>query len=361
MPDNGGANAPKTAETQDSPSVGDVVDDQLNAAEQTRTTARWVASALGAIPALGIVSSFIRAPGDLGFDEFKLTAGLLLVGLGALAAMAAFANVIRPVGVSNKDLEAFDIRRVPGGRQTTGKDLVDRIEEVRAGAAALEGTQRGLKAASAVAEARAARCEATAVGLEAASKLAPGNGPLAAKAATARAEADAAHALAAAANADLAGAQVGVDEQLEQLHRLNLIRADAMRIKSADVVGTRFKVAMLVLPLAGLLVVFGAVQLAMAPKLKAQANGAPTLVTLTLNRAGQDLLGCSQSTIQAIRVGGDDAAPVVITIPTASCPVSKSVTFKNDPQVGLGSSKAVDVLEAPAFTPAPSSTTTPAP
>lgn len=348
MPDSG-VSATKPA-SSDPGSADGALDDILHAADQTRITARWLASALGAIPALGIISAFVRAPGDLGFDETRLTGGLLLVAAGAIAALAAFVDVIRPVGVSDKDLADFDIQRVPGCPYPDMNAYNKALEAAMTAVKDSEEDVRLAKADLAPNKGAAYTLEAAAIEAEAKLKANPRDKGLAAKAATARAGADSAKATAAASEAKVAGAQASVDDDMVRFRRLNQIRANATRIRSADVVGDRFTRALVVLPLAGLLLVFGTVQLALAPIPKADKAAAPTLVTLTLNATGQSLLNCPETTIQAIRVGGDDAAPVVITLPTAKCPLARTVTFKVDPKAGLGSVTDVTVLDAPTVT-----------
>jgi hypothetical protein len=343
--------APATKPASSDPGSGEgALDDILHAADQTRVTARWLASALGTIPALGIVSAFIRAPGDQGFDETRLTAGLLLVAAGAIAALAAFVNVIRPVGTVDKDLDTFDIRRVPGCPYPSMEAYKTALGAAMSAINDSEEDVRLAKASLAPDKVTASGLEAVAIEAEARAKKNPRDHGLAAKAAEARTNADAAKAAVAEGEAKVAGAQASVDDDMVRFRRLNQIRANATRIRSADVVGDRFIRALLVLPLAGLLLVFGTVQLALAPISKADKATSPTLVTLTLNATGQSLLNCPEATIQAIRVGGDDAAPVVITLPTAKCPLARTVTFKVDPKAGLGSVTDVTVLDAPTVT-----------
>jgi len=62
-----GAAAALASELPASPPAKDeMVDDAQTAAGGLRKTAQWIASALAAIPALGIVSSLIKGPGDAG-------------------------------------------------------------------------------------------------------------------------------------------------------------------------------------------------------------------------------------------------------------------------------------------------------
>src|SRR5919108_996497 len=105
----------------------DIVDDAASAAAGTRQAARWIASALGAIPGLAILASLVRAPGDEGFFPWRLILGVAFAAAGATLAIWTLARVLTPVPLSDDDMQDFDMRRVPGYTDEKFSDLTNRI------------------------------------------------------------------------------------------------------------------------------------------------------------------------------------------------------------------------------------------
>jgi hypothetical protein len=96
----------------------DIVDTARDAATGTRGAAKWMASALGAIPSLAIIGAIVRDPGEGGFDATQLALGVLLAALGAIIGVIAFARVIAPVRVEDKHLKDAHLARIPGHSYT---------------------------------------------------------------------------------------------------------------------------------------------------------------------------------------------------------------------------------------------------
>jgi len=314
--------------------ASDVVEEARSSAAGTRTTARWIASALGSIPSLTILAAIVRVPGDDGFDETKLAIGLALAALGLVVGVGAFAYVLSPDRVKEKDLEDLDLRRIPGQPFENYKTLGDHLKPLRD--AEVEdrfSASRALQQAKGT-DAEAAVLEGQATEMEAAAKKDP---TLQDQAIQARARATAKREEANAAAARAAAASAGHEAWSEQLARAEAIRRDAYLLKASDEVDSRYKTALVALVLSVGLIAAGIFYLGTAPKPKEKEAAAAktTLVTLKPNAAGQRALGCTATSVQALRVGGTDAAPVVITLPSANCP-AKTLTFKPTPPKDLG-------------------------
>jgi hypothetical protein len=322
----------------------DIVDEAASAAAGTRKAAQWIASALGAIPGLAILASLVRPPGDEGFYSGRLILGVAFAAVGASLAIWAFGRVLTPVPLADNDLETFDMTRVPGYTDAKFADLTERITRVRNALGVHED-------AAIQAEAEAKRADAEATQTEAAAKAAavalaanPKDEPAKRAAAAAQTVATGRRETAATLAGEAASKQETLALWSRQYAAREALRSQAFRLKAADVIEQRFSQGQKIAAGAVALVAIGVMFLALAPKPKATSAAAPTLVSLTLNENGQKALGCTEATLQAIRVGGDDKAPVVITLPTAGCP-SKSVTFVTTTPSPLGS-----VSPAPAVT-----------
>jgi hypothetical protein len=261
-------------------------------------------------------------------------------------AVIAFARVAAPVGLEDSDLEGFDLTRVPGQPYSSFADLRSSLDDFRNAVAADELDVRDKTRAVSEAKAAAAEAESAAAEAEAKSKAAPDDEALKAAATAARLHADRAKLAAEAAAATAAAAAERHKTWVEQFQRRDRVRAEAYRLKAADEVNDRFTLAQAAAVVAVALIAFGVYHLGLAPKPKAPEATAPTLVTLTPNAAGHDALGCSAPTVSALKVGGTDDAPTVITLPENGC-ASKTLTFTVTKDASLGTAKAADPVEAP--------------
>jgi hypothetical protein len=317
------------------------VDEAVAAAEGTRTAARWIASALGAIPSLAILASIVRAPGDTGFDATKLAVGVALAAGGAIIGVLGFAWVIAPVPLEDKDVADVDLTRIPGQPFTSFGELNQELARLRRGAADLESRATSSLVAAKRTEALAQSEEAAAKAAEAEAQAAPADTELQARAQATRASADGAAAEAAAAAATAAADSAELTQWQTQVARRDSVRFDAYRLKAASTVGMRYLVARCGAALSVALVAAGVVLLGLAPNLKgAPPAPSPRLVTLTLSKAGQQALGCRLRSLQALQIGGSSSAPAVITLPTPGCP-SRAVVFSTTTTKSLGSYSAV--------------------
>jgi hypothetical protein len=211
---------------------GDVVDDARSAAAGTRTTARWLASALGAIPSIAIIAAIVRAPGDLGFEPTKLAVGVALAAAGATVGLIAFAWVLAPVALEDDDLTGFKIRRVPGHPYDSFTQLSDSIDAVRRASATLEFEAADHEAAAKEAEAEQAAAQAVVAALEARSD----ESGVAAELRTAQAKLAEKRAAATRAAGDAEAAGGSVTTFSDQLVARERIRSAAYSLKAGDVV-----------------------------------------------------------------------------------------------------------------------------
>jgi hypothetical protein len=306
-----------------------VVDEARSAAEGTRVASRWLASALGAIPSLAILGAIVRAPGDAGFDPTELALGVGLAALGALIGVLAFARVIAPVPLEDKDLETLNLTRIPGQPYATFERLRESLEAIRGAAVDDEfAMARALRAAK-TSDASAARLQARAVEAEEAAKADPSHQAAAERAKHAHSDADRARSEADAKAADAAAQQAGHEVWAEQFTRTEAIRSDAYGLKASDEVRLRFRDAQIAAVFAVALIAAGVVLVGLAP-IEKSAESPASLVTLTLNDAGRTALGCPRATtLQALRIRGTDATPKVITFPVPGCP-AKTLTFATE-------------------------------
>lgn len=305
------------------PAPPEVVDDARSAAAGTRSASKWLASALGAIPSLGVVGAIIAAPGDAGWDETSLWAGVLLAAVGALIGVLGFARVLAPVPLEDRNV-TVDITRLPGHPYKTFTELREDTERVRAGAASEAHEATNAEVAAKRAEAEAAEREAIAVEAKAQSEADKGNAALVRRARDARTAADDLRAESAELRAKAAAEAAEKTAWAEQLAERDRLRGWTYGLQATETVATRYFQARVAAALAVLMVASGLVLVALAPNPK--SAGAPTLVTLALNDAGKQALGCDADQVQALKTGGTDAAPTVITLPTATCP-AKTLTF----------------------------------
>jgi len=319
----------------------------VGAAEGTRTTARWIASALGAIPSLAVLGALVRAPGEAGFRAGLLIPGVFLAAAGALIGVLGFARVLAPLALESKDLADVDLKRVAGQPFETAAELQTELGRTRAGA-------RGVEAELVTATAKAQETERVRVAAEANvtdAEAAAGSGtppdPASAQALrAARTELAARRREAASSAARLGSLQYDLTVWTEQSRRAEQILREAYLLRAADEVRRRFELAQLLACLSVLLVAGGVLLLAGAPAPK-EKTAAPVLLELTLNDAGRAALGCPQlPRINAVRIGGTDAAPTVVTVPAPGCP-SRTLTFPAASPTPLGSVSVVPTSKAP--------------
>lgn len=326
--------------------AGKVVDEARSAADGTRQTARWIASAFAGIPTIGVLAALVRAPGDKGFDPLPLFAGIALSAAGAVLGIFAFGRVLAPVPLAEKDLkDALDLTGIPGHPFKTYGPLAKELKTLR--------TVLGPKlveSADAVAEADrakaiAAEMEAQAAAAEKAASEASASPATKRRAFALRDAANAKKLTAAELTAVASFRDASAVTIRHQIEAREQIRGEAMRLLAADAVTESFRKTRDAVMTAAALVVLGVFFLAIAPRTEAQ-QAAATLVTLSLNPTGQDVLGCEVDTLQAIRIGGDDETPEVITLPTDDCP-SQVVKFHTSDPARLGSWAKAELVTPP--------------
>ena len=331
----------------ETPSESEVVDEARSAAAGTRVAARWTASALAAIPSLAAIGSIVRDPGEGGFDSLELTLGVALAAAGAILGVLAYARVVAPIALEDKHLKNLDLKRIPGQPYESFDDLAEHVGYVRAAAVSDEHqVTRALQDAKG-AETVALEREARAKEAEDAAKAEPGDQELAAEAAAAKAEAERARNAADAAKAKAESEAAGQKFWAEQLARAEAIRRDAYGLQAADEVGKRFTLARWITVPAAALIAAGIILLGLAPEPKPEKPAAAgiTLLTLTLNDDGRTALGCAGATsVPALKTGGTDTAPAVITLPVEGCP-SKTLTFRAEEPKALGRVTVVKPIE----------------
>jgi hypothetical protein len=260
------APAGETQETTASAAESAIVDDAFNATEAIRTTAKWLASALGAIPSLAVVASIVRAPGSAGFDTVQLSAGVVLATVGALIGVLAFAWVLAPVALEDTDVSRISFTRLPGQSFTSWDALANQLATVRRSETAFGLKARSASRASALAEAEAALAVAEVEAAKELADAAPNDAGLKQAVHAARqAHLDAKRKAVKAA--DTARSRTD-DHQgmVVQLDRLLGVRRDAYRLAAADKVGARFRIARWVTILAAALIASGVILLGLAPK-----------------------------------------------------------------------------------------------
>jgi hypothetical protein len=328
------------------------IEDALSAAEGTRTTARWIASALAGIPSLAIVASIVSGPGDNGFDTAELAVGIGLAAFGAVLGILAFAKVITPLSLEDIDFSGFPMGRIPGCP-------FDKFADLKGAIASYQSTLGSGGTTLADAESNAARADAEAAVAEGvvtivleklkdAEDKSPEQLVLEKQASEAILHAQEKRNTAETADGAAKSLARTYQHSQGQLATAEAFRQNAYRLKEADEVRDRFDKARYLLLIVVACVAAGLVFVGIAPKPKAEAAAAsetPTLVTLTLNQQGQGKIGCSVGSLQALRVGGDEKTPLVITLPAPGCP-SKTVAFTTVEPTPLGSVTPAEPIKA---------------
>src|SRR5438876_8061213 len=111
-----------------------IVDDAQSAVACIRQTAKWFASALAAIPALGIVGSLIKGPGSAGFDPLLLLLGLASAAAGAYLGIRFFSRVLTPLPLEDKDMNLSgdsSLGRLPGQPYSSYQELLNDLVDSR--------------------------------------------------------------------------------------------------------------------------------------------------------------------------------------------------------------------------------------
>jgi hypothetical protein len=340
-----------TADEKADSTASKVVDSATEAAKATRDTAKWIATAFAAIPALGAFGALVRAPGDAGFDPGMLFVGIVFAALAVMIGVFGIASVIAPTPMSDRALldEQFDIRKVPGHPFSTYSGLLSSLVSVRTAYVSEELVTSNSQARKAMADAEAARSEADVSAAELALLEDPNNERLKAALAKAKLLRDMARGEAKHATNSAAARDVGLKYLGSQLEARETVRARALELASAEKVGRLYREALYLLVVAVALGALAVLFLALAPKPKADAAAVtPTLVTITLNEAGMTALSCRTQSLQAVRVGGTDQVPKLITFPTPECP-SRLVEFTLSQPTSLGTL----VTASPAVPPSP--------
>lgn len=339
-----------------------LVDDASQAADATRSTAKWVATALAAIPALGAFGALVRAPGDAGFDEVPLFIGIALAALAAIVGTLAIASVLAPATMSDQDLRAqsFDIRKVPNHPFASYGALLASLADVRSAVANDEVRASDRKVDAAVAEANAASADADLVTAEQALAADPNNGDLQKALSAARLRRDGARATARQSASTAVAYETGLKLLQDQLEARETVRARALQLAAAEKVSERYQGAIGAVVLTVALGALAVYALAIAPRAKVESGTSTSLVTVTLNDVGRATLNCDADSVQALRVGGTDEAPQLVTLPTPECPATL-VNFRVAEPMALGSLVTATPAPAPTTTPTPTSTLTPTP
>jgi len=312
-----------------------VLDRATHATKGMRDTAKWIASTLGAIPGVAVLSSLIRDPGEAGFDPGRLLLGIVLALLGALVGILMFGRVLAPIPLEDDDLTGFKMQKMPGNRWPEFPDLLNYIESARQVLSTETQSADAAASASQVAAGAAASAEATALASEAAAKQLPDDLIAKQRAARDRAAADVAKQVALAAAATAANATSDSNAAAAQLRARERYRTQAYLLEASDRVAERFKAAAVGGVVGALLVGVGVFLIAMAPNAKTDAAKPVSLITLVLNPEGQRALDCELDRLPALRVGGDDKTPQVITLPTEECD-AREIPFVTESPTPLG-------------------------
>jgi hypothetical protein len=316
-----------------------VAEDAGDAAAGLRGTARWIASAFAAIPSLTILATLLKAPEGETFNHERLFWALFFAALGVLIGITAFARVLRPGSATKSDLDGFDMSRVSNSPFRTIDDLRNATLGFRDAVA-----DKGISVADLEADserAKAASKEATAALelVEKQLKESPTDAGLQALAATKRQEWSAASTKAAVASGAAASAARSLKETEEQLEAREGLLTDVYGLKTSDLVADRYGTAVIAAWFAVASVGLGLFLLMTSTVDKTPFEA--TLVKLSLEKAGKDLLGCPQTTtVYGIQVAKTKDGPRVITLPQADC-ASKAVIFKTAKEANLGKLEVV--------------------
>ncbi len=312
-----------------------VMEDALSAADGTRKSAQWIASALAGVPSLAIVASIVSGPGDNGFDPTELALGIGIAAFGIALGILVFARVITPLSLEDFNLATFPMARVPDSPCQTYAELELIIASFHSTLASAGAKLANAKRAAFKAAAEAAVAERTVTA--AMERVKEGTGGDDEKEQRTRQltaaviHAEEMRAAAETAEGEFKSLTVTYEHSKGQLVAAETLRQNVYRLKTADVVRSRFDTARSTLWVVVACVAAGLVLVGIAPKEAPPAATPPSLVTLELSDKGEEKI-CRDKSLQAIKVGGDEKTPVVITLPTPGCP-SQTVNFTTvDPE-----------------------------
>jgi hypothetical protein len=271
--------------------------------------------------------------------------GIALAAVGAVIGIYGFAKVQAPAVLTDAAIPDTIVDRLPEAHFSGFAALRTALEQARTAVGSRRYQASDASGYAAAATARADAADTGVKSLEASAAAFPADTALAGELAAARQRARSLRTAAAekAAANELTTRELAL--ATENLTLLEALRRAAYGVAAGDVVSAQFKKAKQSGVLAVALVAAGVVLLAQAPKPKAEAAPAPSLVALELYSAGKTALKCDAGSVQAIRVGGTDDKPTVITLPTADCPTSVTVDFTTDKPKPLGAVSKVKAIE----------------
>jgi hypothetical protein len=143
-----GKSSDDPAKTQQTP-TDPVADEAVASAASYRRVGQIFTAVLAGIPTIAVLGSLIRAPGDAGFDEGRLIAGLAAVAVSVGIAVALAIVLRLPVDVrdGDADVRSFDMSRVLGARSPTYEALLSDIRGLTGNPNPSPESDKGLKAA----------------------------------------------------------------------------------------------------------------------------------------------------------------------------------------------------------------------
>jgi hypothetical protein len=300
-------------------------------------------AAFAGIPSLAIVAALIKGPGEAGYDELLLGLGIAAAAIGALVGILAFAEVFAPVALTDKRLSDFRMVRIAGLPKDIGsfRQLLKRIGEADGALSQAERTAMTTGPAADVAKEAAAEAEKRAEVAEKRASEPDATEEAKQQARVARENADAARLAANEASLTAGLAKADVEAASARLKRFEALKTTAYRLEAGEIVRLRFVDARAFSILAVLLVALGIGLMAVAPE-EEEPSAQPVLVSVTLTDKGREALNCDLASITALRVGGSDAKPSIITFPQGSC----ARVFANFPTTGKAPWGSVTPAEA---------------
>jgi hypothetical protein len=341
-----GATAGSAGETSTTTtSAIDVATDEYrNSANGLRATARSIASAFAAIPALAIVAALIKGPGSAGWQPGLLIPGIILAAAGATLGIYKLADVQRPGELTDATVTNEEMQRLPEAHGFVSfSELRAALENARASAAR---ARMNAVDAQGYADADAAQVKAaqdTLTALVASAQTATSDERLNRAVADARQQVISTETAAAGSAAEAALAQRAAESARIPFAGFEALRRAAYGLALSDIIKQRFNQALWFVAIAVVLVAAGVTLVALAPKEKKSQTKIvpPTLWTLTLNSVGIKKLACRTSgtrhapiVVSALKVGGSATRPHVITLPSRQCPRATELDFVSGPALG---------------------------
>jgi len=315
------------ADTAAASGDGSLVEDATSAAAGLRSTARWVASALAAIPSVAILATLLKPPEGEQFDDGRLFVALALAAAAALLGIIYLWRVLRPAQLKETDLDGFEMAALPNAPFGTIDELRDSAKGAHHAVADKQVLVGDAEADAAFAKARSDQAKAALETIEKQLKDNPNDPGLQDLARVKRGEwskLDLESGALAALAASSGRVLKGKEDQLNA--RIALLR-DAYRLKTTEIVASKYKDALVACGFAVAMIALAIFLLLTAPK-KGDEPFSPTLVKLNLSDEGMRTLGCESKDVTAIQVAQTDEGPRVITLPQDECP-SVVVVFKS--------------------------------